>query len=195
MINGLHYNSAPAPGTWLGLHSPNEIHIFLFQYSILAVSTLALLILISPINHVSDNYLAIMQMQWNSCLCGRDSAEARCCALARVLPLSIGDCVSMLMWCHGWPHNGLMTGSWCHDTHEHQSEANRLWPMRGRDPVMKGWARWSGHTLHTITLCLLRLGPHDPDTDQASTREYLLGPRFLRRRHLRPLLRPSISQA
>ena len=65
-------------------------------------------------------------MQWNSCLCGRDSAEARCCALARVLPLSIGDCVSMLMWCHGWPHNGLMTGSWCHDTHEHQSEARPI---------------------------------------------------------------------
>ena len=84
--------------------------------------------------------------------------------------------------CHE-PHS-MVRMSW-HTWTPIRGPANSQWPMRGRDPVMKGWARWSGHTLHTITLCLLRLGPHDPDTDQASTREYLLGPRFLRRRHLR----------
>ena len=33
-------------------------------------------------------------------------------------------------------------------------------------PVMKGWAQWSQHTLHTITLCLLISGPHDSDSVQ-----------------------------
>ena len=46
------------------------------------------------------------------------------------------------MWCHGWPHNGLMTGSWCHVTDKretnqrHHQYPSGQWEARTRHERM-----------------------------------------------------------
>ena len=65
VINGLHYSSAPAPGTCTHRKRDSYFPISIFH---IGSQQSALLNLISAIKYVSDNYLAIIQMQWKMLL-------------------------------------------------------------------------------------------------------------------------------